>query len=434
MMMRVAGKGKKTKEVKKSREASSEKKIPSPLEVEGAQDVPNANNVRYILHNRWSLTLLVDIYETERLTQIAVANGAAIGDLPVQLNLSVWALKKMGVGKSSQSLSGLSTELVDAGKNVKWMLGGRLLKMVIDLSEGPECSASAEPGRYTSLASMKQSSKLGESNYRVTVDLLCEGGNKWPVFGTPESTCNTSGDSSPTSIVPRALKFSLSPVTTREASASLDQSVLMQLNEFTTLDTSRFPVVKLCLSMEGEKGRIVHFAERIFSGIGVSVDVRCLSDEELSPEARREPGTGVNITAFEEHDSEGREYLFIELDSSKDYGAVGDDERIISNASHVRVGSRYLLNFTATRPAPRLPDFAEVYRSVRDHLHQLPNALNNLNMPSVRAAVVKDLVQHVASRELKNMIWEAVRLYIIRDYLEADQRSISTSPIVIRTL
>nr|CCC95430.1 unnamed protein product [Trypanosoma congolense IL3000] len=389
--------------------------------------LPQAKNIRYDIQHQRRLTLFVILQGKEKFTCIATANSITVGDLPVRLNFSVWVLKTPQT-KSKQTITDVTDELTAVEPNVMWMLRKDLLHIEIDLSDGPKKCMSSALSHKAPLVSMKRALKLGEYTYRVSMELFGVEGGKWPVLSTPRAISSGSGRSSPMDIHPRELRFSVSPLSVREGSLPAETASMIQLNEFTLLDTTRLPIARLCITMENED-RAVYF-DQMLSGIDVSVSVKHVTDDKPLTES----AYAVNVAACEESDMDGRACIVIELDISKDYDVVKDGERIISYAGSLCVNSRYLVDLRATRPIAQMPDFAQVCECVNEYLNEMPNVYQNLHMPSVRAVVVKNLGQPAATRELKNMIWEAVRMYIINDFMGVKQRNPPVLSSVVRAL
>ncbi|KEG14476.1 hypothetical protein DQ04_00441010 [Trypanosoma grayi] len=389
--------------------------------------VPDARNVRYILRGTRLLTLLINLAAKMNGKEIAKAQNARIEDLPVLLDLTV-GLFDLSVEKNIAAVVAFK-DLVDVGKNTKWVVEGTLLKIEIDLSSGPEMSRNHKLGTKHVIASIRANTPIGQSKCRATLKLQCEGGGSWPAMLSPRSVVDFGDDTSPPGIVARALQFSPSVSLARMTDSPGAYPGMIELDDFVTLDLRSLPVVKLRLNMYRKTGQFVKFTGDILSGIGVSLVVQCCGESDSPTNRRRGEGKAVNMWAHEEITPSGEEVLVVEFDSTKESGPRNGARCMISNASRLSVKNRYVVDFTAIGPISFLPSFSEVYNSVCRFLDPNPNPLLTLSMPDVRAHVASDFPLRTVSRELKNLVWQAVRLYIIKDYMPHERYEASMSPV-----
>ncbi|EAN86665.1 hypothetical protein C3747_116g5 [Trypanosoma cruzi] len=395
-------------------------------------DVPDGKNIKYILRGTRILRLIVNLASEGDRHGVARARGAHIEDLPVTLDLKVLSFAMTTEERFLETAEALK-ELTDAGLNTKWAVDEKLLILVIDLSEGPKMSGEHAPGQSFVLASIRANSQLGKSGFHVSMKLHSIGGKIWPSLPSPRAASEATEDASPAVNVARMLDYSLSVSPPR---MMMDihgmHSELIRLDEFITLDVSKAPLVRLRLNLEGKDGQLLCFTGDILSGIGISLKVQVYKKTD-SPPALRHPGKMENIHVYKEELPTGEDFLVVEFDSSKgNLDLSGKPRRNISNATRLCVNRRYVVDFTATGPIDMLPTFMEVYQSVVNYLGMTRNPLLTLNMPAVRDAVGREFPRCKMSRELKNLVWEAVRLYIVRNYVPHELYEVSKSPVALR--
>ncbi|RNF26842.1 uncharacterized protein Tco025E_00924 [Trypanosoma conorhini] len=398
--------------------------------IDEVADVPGASNVKYILRGAKTLRLIVNLDSKRDSHRVAIARGAPIEDLPVTLDLNVISFSEMKDAKFLE-LEGALKELTNAGPNTKWAVDRRLLILAIDLSEGPKMSSEHAPGTKFELASIKANSQLGTSGFRVKMKLHSVGGGTWPLLLSPRSLANVTDEASPASAVARRLDFSPPVSLPRLMDSRGAQSDVVELDECITLDLSRLPVVRLRLNVEGKCGQIVGFTGDILSGLGISLKVQIYRKAD-SPVRARRPGKKENVNVYKEEWPTGESLLVVEFDSSK--GSLDPDgkpRRNISNATRLIVDEQYIVDFTATAPIEVLPTFPEVFQSVINYISSTDTPLPSLNMPAVREAVARHFPRCSMSRELKTLVWEAVRWYIINEYMSHEHYEAGISPPAI---
>ncbi|ESL09233.1 hypothetical protein TRSC58_03050 [Trypanosoma rangeli SC58] len=393
-------------------------------------DVPGESNVKYILRGAKTLRLIVNLAHKGDHHGVARARDAHIGDLPVTLDLSVIPFSRMTDAKFLELAEALK-ELTDAGPNTKWVVDGKLLILVIDLSEGPKKSRKHAPGKKFIFASIKANSQLGPSNFRVQMRLYSVGGESWPLLLSPRGLASVADDASPASVVARRLEFSPSVSVPRLMDSHEMHTDVVELDECITLDFLHLPLVRLRLNVDGKEGQVVGFTGDILSGIGISLKVQIYRETD-SPVLSRRAGKRKNINVYKEETPIGKNLLVVEFDSSKgDLDPDGKPRRNISNATHLVVSERYVVDFTATAPTEILPTFPEVYQSVLNYLSLTKNPMLTLRMPAVREAVGRDFPRCNMSRALKNLVWEAVRWYVLQEYIHHEHHEDEIFPVAI---
>ncbi|RNF11602.1 hypothetical protein TraAM80_00794 [Trypanosoma rangeli] len=393
-------------------------------------DVPGGINVKYILRGAKTLRLIVNLAPNGNNHRVARVSGAHIGDLPVTLELKVIHFSGMADAKFLELARALK-ELTDAGPNTKWVVDGKLLILVIDLSEGPKMSREHAPGQKFEFASIKANSQLGPSDFRVQMKLHSVGGEPWPLLLSPRGLASVADDASSASIVARRLEYSPSVSVPRLVDSHEMHTGMVELDECITLDFLNLPLLRLRLNVDGKDGQVVGFTGDILSGIGISLKVQIYRETD-SPVLSRRAGKRENINAYKEETSTGKNLLVVEFDSSKgNLDPDGKPRRNISNATHLVVNKRYVVDFTATAPTEILPTFPEVYQSVLNYLSLTKNPLLTLSMPAVREAVGSDFPRCNMSRALKNLVWEAVRWYVLQEYIHQERLENEIFPVTI---
>ncbi|KAH8609437.1 hypothetical protein ERJ75_001188100 [Trypanosoma vivax] len=381
-----------------------------------ALDVQNAKNVRYTLRDKKHLVLLVDLASRGALQSVAHARGVPIGDLPVSLLLVVGIFGTTAGKGIVEAGRETVTELVEVGPNTRWMVEGTTLKIIVDLSDGPLCSASGKSGSSVVLASVPANMKLFNTPYRVNFKLMCNSGVEWPMLLSPRTVSKSMDRANSPHAIPRELRYSLSPSVAREGDGLSVAEKLMPLSDYIALDESKHPFVRLLVDIKGTDGKGMRFEGKTPSGINITLSLQRLSSEDAKQVTSLAAQTSFNVSAFVDTDATGREFLVIEMDVSKPSSSEHHDQQSVASVLAMRVGGDYVLNFTATDPTVRLPSFEEMYKSVCRLLDPVPDSLPSLNMDAVRSSLMPDVPDQHARCEINNIIWEAVRLYVFEHY------------------
>ncbi|KAH9586085.1 hypothetical protein LSM04_000176 [Trypanosoma melophagium] len=397
-------------------------------------DIPGTKNIRYILRGTRLLTLLVNLAAKMEGKFVAQSNSARIEDLPLLLELSVGHFG-LNAETSIAKAAEVNT-LTTIDPSTSWVVENNILKVLIDLSAGPDSSKNNKLGEKSIIASIRANSKIGKSNFHVSMRLYCEGGGKWPLLLSPRSGTELTDEGSAQGLVARALEFTPSVSLPREYYSPSAHNDTYELNECISLDLAVLPIIRLRINMDGKDGRYQRFTGDIYAGIGISLDVE-FSSKGISPIAGNRVARGgkrLNAIAREERGLSGEPILVIEFDTTKDFGKTAGGRRLISDATRFIVNGRFKLNFTATGPPNVLPSITDMYRTVCKYLDAMPNPLLTLNMPDVRMFVARKYPRFGMTREIKNLVWEAVRLYVVNDYMPQSLRDLSLSPTPLRVL
>ncbi|ORC89778.1 uncharacterized protein TM35_000113120 [Trypanosoma theileri] len=403
-----------------------------PGDMSEVAEIPDTLNIRYILRGTRLLTLLVNLKSKAVGYLVAQARSARIEDMPLLLDLTVGIFG--GAAEANLEAAALVKSLISVGPNTSWVVDDTILKIIIDLSPGPDSSNKNAIGDKTTIASIRANSKIGESKFRVTMRLFCEGGVKWPLMLSPRSGTECTDEASSQGLVARALEFTPSASIPRAGYSPYVHNELYELSESITLDLAMLPIARLRINMDGKDGRLVRYTGDIFSGVGISLSVEFQS-KGVSPLAgNRAPMSRKRLNTFirEERGPAGEPILIIEFDTTKDFGESTVKRRVISDATRVIVNKRFKVNFAATGPPNELPSFADMYRTICKFLDPMPNPLLTLNMPDVRMFVAKEYPRFGMTREIKNLVWEAVRLYVVNDYMPQSVVDVSVSPSPLR--